>query len=88
MKDKIVAWLKEQLRITGKEGFVVGVSGGIDSAVTSALCKLATDQVLGYVLHAIEKSIGVNYVYQKNNWLCLCSGRFASQRSSATFKKL
>ena len=33
----ITAWLKERCEEAGMEGFVVGVSGGIDSAVTSAL---------------------------------------------------
>jgi NAD+ synthase len=34
----IVNWLKEYSNNAGTEGFVVGVSGGIDSAVTSTLC--------------------------------------------------
>jgi len=34
----IVSWLKEKLTDTGQKGFVVGVSGGIDSAVVSTLC--------------------------------------------------
>lgn len=31
-------WLKDYLKKSGCKGFVVGVSGGIDSAVTSTLC--------------------------------------------------
>lgn len=34
----IVSWLKEYASEAGVKGFVTGVSGGIDSAVTSALC--------------------------------------------------
>lgn len=34
----IVNWLKDYATQAGMEGFVVGISGGIDSAVTSALC--------------------------------------------------
>lgn len=34
----IVNWLKEYATQAGMEGFTVGISGGIDSAVTSALC--------------------------------------------------
>ncbi len=36
--DHIVNWLKEYAKNAGVNGFVVGVSGGIDSAVTSTLC--------------------------------------------------
>jgi len=36
--DHIVQWLTEYLDQSGVQGFVVGVSGGIDSALTSTLC--------------------------------------------------
>ena len=36
--DHIVNWLTEYASKTNIKGFVVGVSGGIDSAVTSTLC--------------------------------------------------
>ncbi len=40
--DKVIAhitdWLRTYCEQNGQKGFVVGVSGGIDSAVTSALC--------------------------------------------------
>ena len=38
--DHIVQWLTEYLDQSGMQGFVVGVSGGIDSALTSTLCAL------------------------------------------------
>jgi NAD+ synthase len=34
----IISWLKDYATDTGVKGFVIGVSGGIDSAVTSTLC--------------------------------------------------
>jgi len=34
----ITSWLKEYATNAGVKGFVIGVSGGIDSAVTSTLC--------------------------------------------------
>lgn len=37
-KDKIVSWLKDYIYESRMQGFVIGISGGIDSAVTSALC--------------------------------------------------
>jgi len=36
--DHITNWLKEYANNANIDGFVVGVSGGIDSAVTSSLC--------------------------------------------------
>jgi len=36
--EHIVNWLKDYATNAGVNGFVVGVSGGIDSAVTSTLC--------------------------------------------------
>jgi len=36
--DYIVNWLKDYATNAGIKGFVIGISGGIDSAVTSTLC--------------------------------------------------
>ncbi|HKJ06731.1 MAG TPA: NAD(+) synthase [Flavobacteriaceae bacterium] len=36
--DFIVTWLSDYAKNAGVKGFVVGISGGIDSAVTSTLC--------------------------------------------------
>ncbi len=36
--DHIVTWLDTYLTTSGLAGFCIGVSGGIDSAVTSTLC--------------------------------------------------
>lgn len=36
--EHITQWLRNYSESSGTKGFVVGVSGGIDSAVTSALC--------------------------------------------------
>lgn len=44
--DLIIAWLEEKRIAAGAEGYVVGVSGGIDSAVTSALCALTGQNTL------------------------------------------
>jgi|ETNvirenome_6_85_1030632.scaffolds.fasta_scaffold01449_15 NAD+ synthase len=38
VREKIIQWLKDYLEQSGMKGFVVGISGGIDSAVTSTLC--------------------------------------------------
>ncbi len=44
--EHIVNWLKEYSEKSKTEGFVIGISGGIDSAVTSALCALAGKKVI------------------------------------------
>ena len=36
--DHIVDWLKDYAIKANMKGFVIGISGGIDSAVTSSLC--------------------------------------------------
>ncbi|GAK97987.1 NAD synthetase [Nonlabens tegetincola] len=44
--DHIVKWLKDYAINAGIKGYVVGVSGGIDSAVTSTLCAMTGLEVL------------------------------------------
>lgn len=40
IKNHIVGWLKDYANNAKVSGFVVGISGGVDSAVTSTLCAL------------------------------------------------
>ena len=39
--DKIVEFIRKEVDLAGKDGCVVGLSGGIDSAVVASLCKLS-----------------------------------------------
>jgi NAD+ synthase len=49
--DRISSWLKEYAAGAGLAGYVVGLSGGIDSACTAALCQRAVGtQVLGVLM--------------------------------------
>jgi NAD+ synthase len=49
--DEIAAWLREYAAQAGAQGYVVGLSGGIDSACTTALCQQAVgEQVLGVLM--------------------------------------
>ena len=50
--DHIVHWLTDYLESSGMQGFAVGVSGGIDSALTSTLCALT-----GKPVHALNMPI-------------------------------
>ena len=44
--EHIVSWLKDYAGNAGLEGFVVGVSGGIDSGLTSTLCAMTGLKVI------------------------------------------
>ncbi len=46
IQQHIVNWLSDYLQKSGTKGFVIGISGGIDSAVTSTLGALTTFPIL------------------------------------------
>lgn len=47
----IVDWLRQRMTIASARGFVVGLSGGIDSAVVARLCQLAApEQVVAVIM--------------------------------------
>ncbi len=49
--SRLVQWIAESVRDTGAKGVVLGISGGIDSAVCAALAKKALgEHVLGLIL--------------------------------------
>jgi len=54
--EQVIEWLKAQLKESHARGYVLGVSGGLDSAVCAALIKKATENCLGLVL-PIESSV-------------------------------
>ena len=54
--NHIVKWLKDYATKANINGFVIGISGGIDSALTSTLCaktglKLLTLESSGLIFH-------------------------------------
>lgn len=49
--EQLTAWIKERVEAAGATGTVVGLSGGIDSAVVAALCQRAFPQTtVGVIL--------------------------------------
>lgn len=49
--EKLVGWLKERVKEAGARGYIVGLSGGIDSAVTAVLCqKACPESILGIIM--------------------------------------
>lgn len=45
-----VQWIKNLLETTGAKGIIYGNSGGKDCTLVGALCKMATDNVLGVIM--------------------------------------
>ena len=57
--EHIVSWLNAYLDQSGLKGFVVGVSGGVDSAVTSTLCAMTHQpvKVLNMPIHQASDQV-------------------------------
>lgn len=48
VKDFIISWLEKEVEKAGASSLIVGVSGGVDSALVTALCSLSK-----YPVHAV-----------------------------------
>ncbi|MGY0693195.1 NAD(+) synthase [Virgibacillus sp. FSP13] len=60
--DKIVQWLQQQVQETGVNGLLVGVSGGLDSAVVAHLIKRAApDHSLGVIMPCKSNPTDINH---------------------------
>ena len=67
--EYIVSWLKGYCDNAGMKGFVVGVSGGIDSAVTSTLCVKTGKPVMVLNLPIYQASNQVSLAQLHMEWL-------------------
>jgi NAD+ synthase len=67
--DHIVQWLDAYLDDSGLKGFVIGVSGGIDSAVTSTLCARTGKPVLAINLPIYQAKDQVSRSSDHLSWL-------------------
>jgi NAD+ synthase len=63
LADDIATWLREHLHAAGAEGFVLGLSGGIDSAAVCALCCRAAgpERVLGAIMPSHSNPLDVEH---------------------------
>jgi NAD+ synthase len=79
--DHIVNWLKDYAINAGVKGFVIGISGGIDSAVTSTLCAKT-----GLDLLCIEMPIhqAESHVSRANEHIKQLKQRFPNVRDTKT----
>lgn len=88
----ICTWLKEYSDQSKTNGFIIGISGGIDSAVTSTLCALTGKQLICLNLPIHQKAIQNT---RANNHIAWLQGKFQNiqsytidlSESFETFKK-
>ena len=65
LANKLIQWIKEQVLEAKKTGTVVGLSGGIDSAVVAVLCKRAfPDTTLAAILPCYSNKMDVIHAYK------------------------
>ena len=67
--NHIVNWLKDYATNAGMHGFVIGISGGIDSAVTSALCAKTGLRTLCIEMPIHQHKNQVTRAQQHISWL-------------------
>ncbi|MFD1017514.1 NAD(+) synthase [Winogradskyella rapida] len=67
--EHIVGWLKDYANSAKMNGFVIGVSGGIDSAVTSALCAMTGLDLLCLEMPIHQAPSQVNRALNHIEWL-------------------
>jgi len=67
--DHIVQWLDTYLDKSGLKGFCIGVSGGIDSAVTSTLCAKTGKPVLALNMPIYQAKNQVSRSFKHIAWL-------------------
>ncbi|MBF0378877.1 MAG: NAD(+) synthase [Desulfamplus sp.] len=67
--NHISSWLKDYCLKSGLNGFVVGVSGGIDSAVTSTLCGNTGLKVIALNMPIYQSPSQLNLANSHINWL-------------------
>lgn len=67
--DRIVSWLKDYAEKSGAKGYVMGVSGGVDSGVVSTLCAMTGLKVLLLEMPIRQKQDEVNRAWEHMNYL-------------------
>ena len=65
----IVSWLSDYLSKSSLNGFVVGVSGGVDSAVTSTLCAKTNKKTLVLNMPILQHANQVDRSNEHIEWL-------------------
>ena len=68
-KNFIVHWIKEYAQNNGIETLIVGISGGVDSALTSTLCALTDIKTIIVSMPIHQKTTELNNVSKHAHWL-------------------
>jgi NAD+ synthase len=62
--DQIGQWMREHVKDAGAEGIVVGLSGGVDSAVVAGLARCAVgENVLGALMPCHSQAVDAEYAH-------------------------
>ena len=69
ISEHITNWLKSYCESAGLKGFVVGISGGIDSAVTSTLCAKTGLEVIVLSMPIHQKNAELGRAEKHISWL-------------------
>ena len=80
----IVSWLKDYAEKSNVNGFVIGISGGIDSAVTSALCAKTGLPVLCLEMPIHQAKNQITRAYNHIEWLQKNFKKVSSQQVNLT----
>jgi len=63
-------WLRRQMEEAGADGYVVGISGGVDSAVAARLASLAEVRVFGLLMPCYSVKEDMDRAVQVAKWTC------------------
>ena len=67
--DKVVHWLGSYLEESGLSNFIIGVSGGVDSALASTLCAETGRPIIVLNIPIISKQSNTDLSTKHCNWL-------------------
>ena len=69
LQNKISNWLRDYITDNNLKTFVVGISGGIDSAVTSTLCAMTGVKTYAVVMPIHQNPSETDRGIEHSNWL-------------------
>ena len=70
LQDRITAWIKNYAQEAGMKSLVVGISGGIDSAVVSALCARTGLHTVAVTMPIRQRPELHDLSMRQGAWLC------------------